>query len=173
MKIRAVVQRVSHATVLADGESRGKIQAGLLVLYAVGRCPPSEGAELEESLLELRACEAKLIDKLLGLRTFSHSADSRGKMDLSLNDVGGALALVSQFTLFADLRKGARPGFQNAAPPQLAKESYLRVESALRERLGEQRFVSGVFAADMQLSFTNDGPVTYVFEVEKGQVRQL
>lgn len=178
-QLRAVVQRVSRATVLADGLHRGTIGHGLLVLLGVGWAARSaraaewrDGDPARDQVplpgqAALFADVWKMIDKILCLRTFS---DSSGKMNLSLNDTKGGIALVSQFTLFADLRKGTRPGFQDAAPPALARVIYDEMCRRLTEALGTERLVSGVFGADMSLDFVNDGPVTYVIDVRAGKV---
>jgi D-tyrosyl-tRNA(Tyr) deacylase len=174
-RIRSVVQRVSRASIHADGVHRGTIGKGLLVLFGVGwsaeanrsktNLTPS-GAQ-DPSLAQCIQDVNKLVDRLVNLRTFP---DADGKMNLSLRDIEGGLALASQFTLFADLRKGTRPGFQDAAPPLAAQILYEEMCSQLFHALGPDRFVSGVFAADMDLDFINDGPVTYVLDIRAGKV---
>jgi D-tyrosyl-tRNA(Tyr) deacylase len=140
--MRAVVQRVSAASVTVDGAVVGKIDAGFLVLLGITH---GDG-EAEATLL------AK---KIAGLRVFE---DNGGKMNLALADVGGAVLAVSQFTLFGDVRKGRRPSFTDAARPELAEPLYRRFCRALAaEGVPVQE---GVFQAHMAVSLVNDGPVT-------------
>lgn len=140
--MRAVVQRVSHASVLVEGETVGLIASGLLVLLGVGKGDDEAAAD-------------KLADKLLALRIFE---DDEGRMNLSARDVGGEILCVSNFTVYADARKGNRPSFTGAAAPERARELYERV----RERLGAQ---GGEFGAKMDVELVNEGPVTLVVEV--------
>ncbi|HMJ94633.1 MAG TPA: D-aminoacyl-tRNA deacylase [Thermoleophilaceae bacterium] len=139
--MRALVQRVSEAAVVADGAEVARIGPGLLVLLGVGR---GDGAEQAD----------RLAQKLLALRVFE---DDEGKMNLSVGDVGGELLCVSQFTLYGDARRGNRPSFVDAAPPEEAEPLYERVRTAL----GAQ---GGVFGARMEVSLVNDGPVTLLLE---------
>ena len=144
--MRAVVQRVSHARVLVDGQSVGEIQKGLLVLLGVAADDNEEDA-------------AWLAEKIAGLRVFD---DSGGKMNLGLADVGGSLLVVSQFTLLGDCRKGRRPSFVAAAPPEKGEALYERFVLAARgQGIGVQ---TGRFAAQMQVELTNDGPVTLILD---------
>ena len=140
--MRLVVQRVSEASVVSDGVLTGRIGRGLMILCGVGPADNDEAAKL-------------LAKKVAELRVFS---DQDGKMNLSVKDLHGEVLVVSQFTLFADTRKGRRPFFGGAARPELANRLYEVFMDALRER-GLQ-VASGVFGADMQVSLTNDGPVT-------------
>ncbi|WP_153556585.1 D-aminoacyl-tRNA deacylase [Roseimaritima sediminicola] len=140
--MRCVLQRVRHAHVDVDGETVGKIDGGLLVLVGVGQ------GDTEKDCLAVA-------DKTAGLRIF---ADADDKMNLSLLDTGGQALVVSQFTLLADCRKGRRPAFTAAAPPDLARQLYQRFCERLREQGIEVQ--TGVFAADMQVHLQNDGPVT-------------
>lgn len=144
--MRAVVQRVSQARVTVAGEVTGEIGAGLLVLLGVAR---------EDTEAEARW----LVDKVLGLRIFE---DANGKMNLSVTETGGALLVVSQFTLYGDTRKGRRPSFDRAARPELAKQLYERFVELARER-GVQ-VETGIFQAMMDVSLTNAGPVTLICE---------
>ena len=144
--MRAVVQRVSRAEVRVAGEVTGRIGLGLAVLLGVGR----EDAERDGEYL---------LDKIAGLRIF---ADEEGKMNLSLEQVGGGLLVVSQFTLYGDTRKGRRPSFVDAAPPERARELYERFVAAARARGLEVG--TGVFQAHMEVDLVNDGPVTLVVE---------
>jgi len=147
--MRAVVQRVSEATVVVEGETVGAIQQGLLVLLGVAR-----GDTSQEAL--------SLAEKTATLRIFE---DSEGKMNRSVEDVGGRILVVSQFTLLGDCRKGRRPGFTEAAPPELADTLYEEYVVALRER--GVRVATGVFRAAMQVALVNEGPVTMLLDSRK------
>jgi len=145
--LKALIQRVSNADVTVDGETIGEIGHGLLVLL---------GVERDDSTATVN----RMVDRLLAYRVFS---DSDGKMNLSVTDIGGSLLVVSQFTLAADTSKGLRPGFSSAAEPQLAKELYEQfLERVVSKGLP---VASGQFAADMKVTLTNDGPVTFLLEV--------
>jgi D-tyrosyl-tRNA(Tyr) deacylase len=144
--MRAVIQRVSRASVTVEGQAAGRIAAGLLVLLGVAR---------EDGETDVRY----MVEKLATLRIFS---DAQGKMNLSLGDSGGALLLVSQFTLLADTRQGRRPGFDGAAPPELAEACYEQVITGLRSR--GLTVETGVFGAHMQVELINDGPVTMLVD---------
>lgn len=147
--MRFVVQRVQHAEVKVDGEQIGKIGKGFLVLIGVAESDTKEIAD-------------KLIKKLLGLRIFE---DADGKTNLDLNAVNGELLLVSQFTLYADCRKGNRPSFIKAGNPQMAEEMY---EYILREcREAGYPVQHGIFGADMKVSLLNDGPFTILLDSEE------
>ncbi len=148
--MRVVLQRVSRAEVRVDGRVAGKIGVGFLVL--AGFAP----SDTEDQL-------AWMADKLLGLRLFG---DAEGKMNLALADVAGALLVVSQFTLYGDARKGRRPSFIDAAPPEVAIPLYERFVALLRERgAGSGTQVeTGEFGAMMEVELVNDGPVTLVLE---------
>ena len=143
----ALVQRVREARVEVAGRVTGAIGPGLLVFVC------AEPADTE-------ATAAKLVDKLVKLRIF---ADDAGKMNRSVQDVGGALLVVSQFTLAADVSGGNRPSFTGAAPPVLGRALYERVLALVAERLGAVQ--AGEFGADMQVHLVNDGPVTIPFTV--------
>ena len=140
--MRAVVQRVSSARVEVEGETTGAIDRGLLVYAGFGR---GDGAE----------DRAWMLSKIVTLRIFP---DDAGKMSRSVTDVGGGLLLVSQFTLYADLRRGRRPSFDDAMPPAEAEAAY---DALVREaRATGLRVETGRFAADMKVTSLNDGPVT-------------
>jgi D-tyrosyl-tRNA(Tyr) deacylase len=139
--MRALVQRVSEAAVSVEGEEVARIGAGLLVLLGIRR---GDGAEEAD----------RLARKLLALRVFQ---DPEGRMNLALADVGGEVLCVSQFTLYGDVRKGNRPSFVDAAPPEDAEPLYERV----RDALGAQ---GGRFGARMAVALVNDGPVTLLVE---------
>ena len=140
--MRAVVQRVSRARVTVDGQTTGEIGAGLLVLLGVRRGDTTEQAD-------------KLARKLLALRIFE---DDEGRMNRSVTDVDGQILCVSQFTLYGDARKGNRPSYACAAPPEEAEPLYERVRRALHDAPG------GRFGAHMDVELVNDGPVTLVVE---------
>lgn len=144
--MRAVVTRVKDARVEIEGQVNGAIGQGLLVLLGVG---PEDG----------QAAADKMADKVCGLRIFE---DAGGKMNLDLAAVGGALLVVSQFTLYADT-SSRRPGFSHAAKPDLAAPLYERFMEQCRER--GFRVKHGEFGADMQVFSQNDGPVTILLEV--------
>jgi D-tyrosyl-tRNA(Tyr) deacylase len=140
--MRACIQRVSEASVTVAGEVTGRIGRGLVVLLGVGT--QDAAAEVEW-----------LAEKLVNLRIFE---DDEGKMNRSLVDVGGAMLVVSQFTLFGDARKGRRPSFTEAAPPELANRLYEEFVAQVRG-LGVE-VQTGVFRAHMDVALVNDGPVT-------------
>jgi len=140
--MRAVLQRVSRAQVDVAGESKGRIGLGWLVLLGIGR---GDTAALAD----------QLADKVVGLRCFE---DANGKTNLSAADVGAQMLVVSQFTLYADTSRGRRPGFTDAAPPELANALVEHFMAALRQR-GVQ-VEGGQFGAHMQVSLVNDGPFT-------------
>ena len=145
--MRALLQRVREARVEVAGAATGSIQRGLLILLGVARTDSEADA-------------AFLAAKAANLRIFS---DAAGKMNLSLLDTGGGALVVSQFTLYADTRKGRRPSFDQAAPPALASRLYETFVAELR-RLGVPHVATGVFQADMQVHLVNDGPVTLLCE---------
>lgn len=145
--MRAVVTRVSSASVTADGKVTGHIDKGFLVLLGVA---PSDKKETVK----------KLADRILNLRVFD---DENGKMNLNLSSVNGSLLVVSQFTLYADI-KSRRPGFSGAAKPVIAIPLYeLFIETCKNAGF---RTESGIFGADMQVSSVNDGPVTLCFDTD-------
>jgi len=142
----ALLQRVSMAAVEIDGQTTASIERGLLVLVGV-RPPDNERAALG------------ILERLLKYRVF---ADEAGKMNVNLQQVSGGLLLVPQFTLAADTRHGLRPGFSGAAPPEQAKRLFEFLVQAASVR--HAPVASGLFGADMQVSLTNDGPVTLWLE---------
>ncbi len=147
--MRAVVQRVKHASVKVDGKLVGSIGNGLLVFLGVERDDGQEDLEY-------------IVDKVAGLRVFE---DENGKMNLSVQDVGGAVLAVSQFTLYGDCRKGRRPSFTQAAPPDMAKRYY----DLFVERIGQLGIpvATGIFQAKMEVSLLNDGPVTILLDSKR------
>ena len=144
--MKFVIQRVSHASVTVHEETIGRINQGYLVLIGVGQEDTREDAD-------------RLVKKMIGLRIFS---DENGKINKSLKDVNGELLLVSQFTLYADCRHGNRPGFTEAAGPDMANELYeYIIESCKKEIAVVER---GEFGADMKVELLNDGPFTILLE---------
>mgnify|MGYP002768867987 FL=1 len=144
--MRLVIQRVQHAEVKVNGETTGSIGKGFLVLIGVAETDTREIAD-------------KMIKKLLGLRIFE---DAEGKTNLDLDAVDGELLLVSQFTLYADCKKGNRPSFIKAGNPDMANELYEYIISRCRERL--PKVEKGEFGADMKVSLLNDGPFTILLD---------
>jgi D-tyrosyl-tRNA(Tyr) deacylase len=144
--MRALIQRVSRASVEVEEHTVGAIEHGLLALV---------GVEKDDS----EASADKLLHKLLHYRVFS---DEDGKMNLNVQQAGGGMLLVSQFTLAADTRKGLRPSFSSAAPP--AKGERLFNYFVAQARQGDIPIATGEFGANMQVSLTNDGPVTFLLE---------
>lgn len=151
--MKAVVQRVLSAKVEAEGKVTGEIQKGLLIFLGVGK----EDSEVE--------CD-KLADKISKLRIFS---DENGKTNLSVNDVGGDLLVVSQFTLYADCHHGNRPSFINAGAPDIANELYEYFSRKCAEKISG-KVENGVFGADMKVSLENDGPFTILLECKNGEI---
>lgn len=147
--MKFVIQRVNHASVSAEGQVIGKIGTGFLVLIGVCEQDTKEIAD-------------KMIHKMTGLRIF---ADENGKTNLALKDVEGELLLVSQFTLYADCKKGFRPSFVRAGDPAHAKELYEYIIEACREKA--YHVETGSFGADMKVSLENDGPFTIVLNSEE------
>ena len=144
-----LLQRVSSASVSVDGDIKGAIGAGILVLAAV---QPSD-TEREA---------VRLAERLLGYRVFE---DDTGRMNRSVTDLGLGVLLVPQFTLAADTRKGTRASFTRAAEPELGQRLFEALVAACRERIGKVE--TGVFGANMQVSLVNDGPVTFWLEVNR------
>ena len=147
--MRAVVQRVSKASVTVDGKVAGQIERGLLVLLGVAQGDTEKDADY-------------LAEKIAGLRIFE---DSDEKMNLSVIDVGGAVLAVSQFTLFGDVRRGKRPSFDDAARPEQAKELYEYFVQKIRA--AGLRCETGVFQAMMDVELVNSGPVTILLDSTK------
>jgi D-aminoacyl-tRNA deacylase len=144
--MKAVIQRVSSASVTVNGESIGSIQKGLVVLLGVSKDDTDKDLDW-------------LMTKIIHLRIF---ANEDGKFDQSLMDIAGEILLVSQFTLLADCRKGRRPGFDNAAEPNSANEMYLKSIAWLQARNIPTQ--TGKFGAMMRVSLSNDGPVTIILD---------
>lgn len=144
--MRIVLQRVTSASVRVDGELTGAIETGYLILFGVGHGDTEEDCR-------------RLADKIINLRIFS---DENDKINLSLGDVGGALLVVPQFTLYADCRKGKRPNFIQAAKPDEANRLYEYFVAYCREKYGQAE--TGIFGADMKVSLLNDGPFTIILD---------
>jgi D-tyrosyl-tRNA(Tyr) deacylase len=144
--VKALLQRVSRASVSVGAECVGEIEQGLLVLLGLDRDDDRPAVD-------------RMLDKLLAYRVF---ADGEGRMNCSVADVGGGVLLVSQFTLSADTRKGLRPSFSSAMPPVEAEQLYDYFLSRLQQR--HPCVAAGQFGADMQVSLVNDGPVTFLLE---------
>jgi D-tyrosyl-tRNA(Tyr) deacylase len=147
--MRAVVQRVTRASVTVDGEIIGEIENGLVVLVGIAR---------DDTKVEA----AYLVDKISNLRIFD---DDEGKMNVSVKDTGGGLLIVSQFTLYGDVRRGLRPSWSDAAPPEIAEPLY---DFFVRQaRAAVEQVATGKFQAMMLLELINDGPVTILLDSKK------
>lgn len=146
--MRALIQRVKHASVAVDEKVVGQIEQGLLVFLGVARDDTPEIAD-------------KLLHKLLHYRVF---ADENDKMNLNVQQAQGGLLIVSQFTLMADTSKGLRPGFSQGAAPSLANELYQYFVQQANAQYTQGRIATGIFAANMQVSLLNDGPVTFLLQ---------
>lgn len=147
--MRVLIQRVASAMVTVDGKITGEIGAGLLLLVGVTHS-------------DTEATEERMADKIVKLRIFS---DEQGLMNKSVLDTGGAVLAVSQFTLYADAKKGNRPSYTDAARPEQASPAFDRFVAKLSARIG-QTVPTGVFGADMKVSLINDGPVTIWLDSE-------
>ncbi|HET8850495.1 MAG TPA: D-aminoacyl-tRNA deacylase [Marinobacter sp.] len=147
--MKGLIQRVSEASVAVGGCTISSIEHGILLLLGVER------ADSEREAREL--CR-----KLLTYRIFP---DDRGRMNVNVQDAGGSVLVVPQFTLVADTSSGTRPGFSLAADPEIANALYQRFVATVRDALGDDRVREGQFGADMQVSLVNDGPVTFLLEV--------
>lgn len=147
--MRFVIQRVQHADVAVEGEVIGKIGKGFMVLIGVGEEDTKEIAD-------------KMIKKMLGLRIFE---DENGKTNLSLNDVNGELLLISQFTLYANCKKGNRPSFIEAGSPDMANAMYEYIIDECKKKMPVVE--KGSFGADMKVSLLNDGPFTIILDSDK------
>lgn len=148
--MRAVLQRVKEAKVMVDGKAVGEIKRGILALLGVGKADTEEDA-------------AWIADKIVNLRIFE---DDEGKMNRSLLEIGGELLIVSQFTLYGDARKGRRPSFTEAAPPDLGERLYEKVVENIRTKYG-LKVETGIFGALMDVHLVNWGPVTILLDSKK------
>jgi D-tyrosyl-tRNA(Tyr) deacylase len=147
--MRAIVQRVSRCRVTVEGKVVGEIGAGLLVLLGVSKTDNETAADY-------------LVEKVVGLRIFE---DAEGKMNLSVHDAGGAVLVVSQFTLYGDVRRGRRPSFDDAARPEEARRLYEYFVGKVRA--ARLRCETGQFQAMMEVELVNNGPVTIMLDSEK------
>ena len=147
--MKFVIQRVSQAEVVVEEQSVGKIDQGLMVLVSICNSDTKEIAD-------------KLINKLIHLRIFE---DENGKSNLSVQDIHGNLLIISQFTLYADCRKGNRPSYTNAGNPDLANELYEYIIAQCQKEF--QNVQHGIFGAYMKVSLLNDGPFTIIFDSEQ------
>ncbi len=154
--MRAVIQRVTEASVSIEGIEPSSIGKGYMILLGVHENDTEQEVQL-------------LVKKITGLRVFE---DENGKMNLSLDAVGGEILLISQFTLYGDCSHGNRPSFIQAARPETAIPLYELMISRLREQLGADRVKTGVFGADMAVSLVNDGPVTIIMDTEEMKHRK-
>ena len=148
--MRLVIQRVLNSSVEIDGKIKGEIGKGLNILLGVA--PDDTEEEIK-----------KAVEKTVNLRIFE---DEQGKMNLSLNDVEGDVLVISQFTLYADIRKGRRPSFTSAAAPDMANRLYEIFVSRLKENI-KGKVATGQFGADMKVSILNDGPVTIILDTKE------
>jgi D-tyrosyl-tRNA(Tyr) deacylase len=147
--MRAVIQRVSRSSVKVDGIIQGEISQGMLVLLGI------RGGDTNIDL-------QWLAEKIVHLRIFE---DQQGKMNKSLADIDGEMLIISQFTLYGDCRKGRRPGFSSAAPPEIAEPLYQQFIEEVKNR--QVRVATGIFQATMEVELINDGPVTLMLDTEK------
>jgi D-tyrosyl-tRNA(Tyr) deacylase len=147
--MRAVIQRVSRASVRVDNIVQGDIDQGILVLL---------GIRADDTKTDLQW----LAEKIVHLRIFE---DQQGKMNRSLADIGGEMLIISQFTLYGDCRKGRRPGFSSAAAPEIAEPLYHQFIEEVKNR--QVRVATGIFQATMEVELVNDGPVTLMLDSEK------
>ncbi len=147
--MKFVIQRVTEASVTVDGNTIGKIDKGFMVLIGIGQTDTKEIAD-------------KLVKKLVGLRIFE---DENGKTNLSLSDVNGSLLLISQFTLYANCKKGYRPSFIESGAPDMAEELYEYIIAKCKESIPVVE--RGSFGADMKVSLINDGPFTIILDSEQ------
>ncbi|GAB6191381.1 D-aminoacyl-tRNA deacylase [Desulfocastanea catecholica] len=147
--MRAVIQRVRRASVTIDGSIHGEIGRGMVVLL---------GIHGNDTLTDLQW----LAEKVVNLRIFD---DAQGKMNLSLAEIDGAMLIISQFTLYGDCRKGRRPGFSSAAPPEIAEPLYHRFIAEIKNK--QVKVASGIFQAAMDVELVNEGPVTLLLDSEK------
>ena len=144
--MKIVLQRVSYGSVKVDSKLVGEISKGYVLLFGVGNTDTEKNADF-------------LADKILNFRVFE---DNDGKMNLSINDIQGEILVISQFTLYGDTKKGRRPSFTDAAPPEKAESLYNYFVNKLKE--SPLKIQTGIFRADMKVQIDNDGPVTFLLE---------
>lgn len=150
--MRALIQRVRHCSVSISGKTHSSIGPGMLILLGVKQDDKVADAEY-------------LADRCVALRIFE---DSLGKMNLSVKEISGSAMVVSQFTLYGDTRKGNRPSYSEAAPPEDAEALYELFARRMKMSLGDDKIATGVFRAMMDVELTNDGPVTVMVESKSG-----
>lgn len=150
--MRALIQRVRRCSVAIEGKNHSSIGPGMLVLLGVGQTDKEADAEY-------------LAGRCAALRIFE---DQEGKMNLAVKEIGGSAMVVSQFTLYGDTRKGNRPSYSEAAPPEKAEALYEHFVRILRMTIGDDRVATGVFRAMMDVELVNDGPVTVMVESKGG-----
>ena len=148
--MRVIIQRVLNSDVKIENVVKGEIKKGLNLLVGFG--PDDTASDID-----------KAVEKIVNLRIFE---DENGKMNLSLLDVSGDVLIISQFTLYADIKKGRRPSFTNAAPPDIANSLYEKFILKMRENV-KGRVETGSFGADMKVSILNDGPVTIILDTKE------
>ena len=148
--MKAVLQRVSSCSIVADGVNRGEIKKGLLILLGV------QSGDTEDEAI-------RLVNKILNMRIFE---DDKGKMNLSVSDIDGGIAVVSNFTLCANVNSGRRPSFELSERPERAKEIYNIFCKNISDLI-KKDFITGVFGADMQVRLENDGPVTIIIDTRE------
>ncbi|MCD8569335.1 MAG: D-tyrosyl-tRNA(Tyr) deacylase [Geovibrio sp.] len=146
--MKLCIQRVSSAFVRVEGKTAAEIGKGLLILFGAEKGDQDEFI----SFLAKKACALRIFE------------DEKGKMSLSVKDIGGSVIVVSQFTLAADCRKGLRPDFGNAMEPELAEKYYEKFVALCRDELGKDNVGTGIFRAEMEVGLVNDGPVTIILE---------
>lgn len=159
--MRFLVQRVESADVTVDGQVIGKIGKGFLVFVGISNAD-TEGEQSDKKWAKAYSIADKMVKKLIGLRIFQ---DENGKTNLDLKSVGGQLLIISQFTLYADCRKGNRPSFINAAAPEAADEIYRYIIDKCKEEIDIVE--EGSFGADMKISLLNDGPFTVLLDSQE------
>ncbi|WP_199508464.1 MULTISPECIES: D-aminoacyl-tRNA deacylase [unclassified Psychrobacter] len=150
--MKALIQRVTHASVVVDGSSVGEIEQGILAYIGLGH---------DDTLIHAK----RMIDKILGYRIFENTVDEhkRGLLDLNVEQVGGGLLLVSQFTLMARTQKGRRPDFGDAMAPDAARDLFAELVDYAKSKY--PKVATGEFGANMQVSSTNDGPLNFILEI--------
>lgn len=156
--MRFLVQRVKHANVSVKGKTIGEIEKGLLVFVGISSSDTEECESGKPGPLSLKIAD-KMVKKLIGLRIFR---DENGKTNLDMKSVGGQLLLISQFTLYADCRKGNRPSFTNAGDPETANALYRYIIDKCRQEIDVVE--EGSFGAEMEVSLVNDGPFTVILD---------
>lgn len=179
IRLRFVVQRVRAAQIMANGEDRGSFERGLVVYAGIGNPQPSASVKPNETgsvsfsqaMDTLKPSLGLAARKIIALRTFGKD-NATDSIDIAVAEVGGSIALISQFTLWADCRKGNRPSFQAALEPVLAEKIYDALVQCFRAEAAQVNVpvITGIFGADMEVQAINYGPVTYVIDIVAGKV---